>query len=54
MQLYSLAQLLKIVPVSRMTIYRLIKKKEFPKPVKVGNRNLWKSTTIDTWLKNKK
>lgn len=54
MQLYNLQQVLNIVPVSRMTIFRLVKKKKFPKPIKVGSRIFWKSSTIEQWLRNKK
>jgi prophage regulatory protein len=44
---------LKRVPVSRPTIYRLIEKDEFPKPVKLGCVSMWPEKEIDDWMKSK-
>ncbi|RTL61646.1 MAG: AlpA family phage regulatory protein [Hyphomicrobiales bacterium] len=34
---------------SRGHIYELMKKGQFPKPVKVGHASLWPSSEIDEW-----
>lgn len=34
-------------PMCRTTIYRLIQRGEFPKPVKFGQRSYWKSDEIE-------
>lgn len=42
---------LKIVGISRATIYRWIEAGNFPAPIRLGpNSVAWKSTTIDEWL----
>jgi prophage regulatory protein len=39
------------LPLSTSTIWRLVKKGTFPKPVKLGNSILaWKFIEIDAWL----
>lgn len=39
-----------IVPVSDMTMWRWIRAKKFPEPVKMAGRNYWRSDEIDAWL----
>jgi prophage regulatory protein len=41
------------VPVSRPTIYRLIKKQEFPKPLSVGSSSFWVEAEIEQWMDEK-
>lgn len=36
--------------LSRPTIYRLIKKGQFPSPRKVGTKSMWEEDAIDRWL----
>ena len=36
--------------LSRPTIYRLIKKGQFPSPRKVGTKSVWEEEAIDRWL----
>ena len=39
------------LPISSTTIWRLVKKGAFPKPVKLGNSILaWKCVEVDKWL----
>jgi prophage regulatory protein len=39
------------VPYSRSTIYDLIKKGEFPKPISLGERAVaWVESDIDAWI----
>lgn len=53
MQLLTMRQLLARVPVSRGTIYNLIKDEGFPKPVKIGSRSLWRADAVDAWAKGR-
>ncbi|AEG53102.1 helix-turn-helix transcriptional regulator [Sinorhizobium meliloti] len=41
------------VPVSRPTIYRLMKKNEFPKCVTIGSSSLWIESEVDAWMQEK-
>lgn len=41
------------VPVSRPTIYRLIKKREFPEPLSIGSSSLWVEAEIEQWMNDK-
>lgn len=39
------------VGLSRSTIYRLVEKGLFPKPVRIGPKSVrWQETSIDTWM----
>mgnify|MGYP001485623515 CR=1 FL=1 len=41
-----------LVHTSRATIYRLIGKGQFPKPVSIGNRSKgWIKSDVDLWLR---
>jgi predicted DNA-binding transcriptional regulator AlpA len=45
---------LAVVPVSsRMTIWRWVKEKKFPPPIKLHNgRNYWRARRVRRWLKD--
>ena len=50
----SLLQVLKEFPVSRSTLYAMIKRKEFPSPIKFSQRrSLWSRKVITDWIDNK-
>lgn len=49
---YSNADLDKLGIFSRRTRYRLRKKGEFPQPVQVGGRQIWRREDIDEWKKD--
>lgn len=40
--------------VSRSTLDRMIQRGQFPKPLKIGRLNVWKSTDIQAWLDSQK
>jgi prophage regulatory protein len=41
--------------LSRASIYRLIKKCEFPRPIKISSRRVgWLQADIDRWLEEQK
>ncbi len=39
------------VALSRPTIYRMMDRGEFPRPVKVGPNSLWVKQEVDDWMK---
>jgi len=54
-RVYRIKELAKSLGVSRETIYLWIRKNQFPKPVKLGERaSGWLKTDIENWLKNRK
>ncbi len=38
------------LPISRPTIYRLIKRGEMPKPIKLGSSSVWPQREIERWI----
>lgn len=40
------------VAFGRSKIYEMIKKGEFPKPIRIDNNVRWKESVIDEWIKN--
>jgi prophage regulatory protein len=49
-RLLRINEVLNIVQVSRPTIYRLVSKGEFPRPVCIGASRLWPETEINQWM----
>ena len=50
-ELLRLRDLLKVVPISRSVIYDMVKRGEFPKPVKVGPRAVaWRMSDVRDWI----
>ena len=49
-QLLSIKEVAEMVGFSPATIYRRLSEGEFPRPVKVGNKTLWKRQSILDWL----
>lgn len=47
--LIPLDDVLSLVPVPRSTLYLLMSRGDFPKPIKVGKRVLWDVREIETW-----
>lgn len=41
------------LPFSRMSAWRMVKEGVFPKPLKIGNRNYWRSDEIQEWIEEK-
>lgn len=48
--LLRLAEVLKIVPLSRPTIYRRIQEGKFPAPVKDGRCSLWEESKVRAYV----
>lgn len=49
-RLLSIEQVREFVPVARSTLYALIAKGEFPKPRKMGKRNFWLQSDIQSFI----
>lgn len=41
LRLLRISDVMEIFPVSRMTIYRMVKQNRFPKPVRFGGSSAW-------------
>lgn len=52
--LLDMDDLLLVVKVSKSTVYKLMALDEFPRPIKIGDRSLWKRSDIDHWIENQK
>ena len=51
LKLLRLADVRERVPYSRSTIYALIQKNEFPKPISIGERAVaWLEVDVDEWI----
>jgi len=54
-QVYRIKELTKLLGVSKETIYFWIRKNQFPKPIKLGERaSGWLKEDVEKWLENKK
>jgi len=42
-----------IIPVSHEKLRTMINDGEFPQPIKIGNRNFWRSSDVATWIEKK-
>ena len=49
-----LRQVLEQVSLSRATVYKMIRRSEFPKPVQIGQRSVgWLTEEVNTWLESR-
>lgn len=49
--LIGLADLYQFVPFHRAHVHKLVRRGEFPKPIKLGRRTVWRRRDIRDWLK---
>ena len=49
-KLLKIESVLKIVPVSKATWYRIVEKKEELKPLKIGRGSFWKESQIKKFV----
>lgn len=49
-RLVRLPEIIRIIGVSRPTVYRLIERGEFPKPIKQGRTSAWPSEEVDAYM----
>ena len=51
-RLLDLAQVLLLVPISRFTLWRLVRAQRFPAPKRISERRLaWLETDVRAWMK---
>ena len=50
----KIAEVLKIIPISRATLYRHAKKEKLLKPLKVGGSSFWSQNNINDYFENLK
>lgn len=52
LQLLTIRDVLEITKAGRATIYDWMRDRDFPRPLKIGGRNVrWIAREVDTWLK---
>ena len=50
-ELLKIAEVEKLVQLTESTVYRLVRAREFPAPLKIGRRNVrWRRSEIEAWL----
>lgn len=55
LRMLRLDKVLELFPISKVSLYRLIKDGKFPAPMKLGATNVWSSVELREWLdKNRK
>jgi predicted DNA-binding transcriptional regulator AlpA len=52
--LIPITDVLSLVPVSRATLYRVMERSDFPKPVRIGSRVFWDDKEINAWVEAQK
>lgn len=51
-RLIRINEMIMLLGIDRTTLYRRVRKKQFPQPIKNGNRTLgWSEETYINWLK---
>ena len=51
--LMRIPQILEIMPISRATFCSMVKKGEFPKPIKIGRSSLWTQEQVQAYMRKK-
>jgi excisionase family DNA binding protein len=51
--LLNTKQVCEILKISRSTVYKMTVNKEIPLPQKIGIKNIWRESDIQTFLANK-
>ena len=50
-QIYRFPEVMKLTGLSRSSIYLVVSKEEFPKPIKIGRRAVgWHQNVIEEWI----
>jgi predicted DNA-binding transcriptional regulator AlpA len=52
--LIPVSDVLSLVPVARSTLYLLMQRSDFPKPLRVGGRVFWEDKEINAWVQAQK
>ncbi|MCG5238672.1 helix-turn-helix transcriptional regulator [Azospirillum doebereinerae] len=49
MRFLLIDEVLAVVPVSKATLYRMINRKEFPPPCRIGASSMWPASDLREW-----
>ena len=52
-RLISLDELASRLSISKAMIYRLIQRKDFPRPVKIGKASRWDEGQVNQWVESR-
>jgi len=52
MKLLTLKEVMEKTSFKKSTIYKFIKTKDFPKPLKIGTSSRWLENEVDSWIKH--
>ena len=52
LRMLRIDRVLELIPVSRVTLYRMIKSGQFPPPAKLGGSSAWSNQEIRKWRNN--
>lgn len=50
LRMLRIDKVLELFPISKVSLYRLVKEGKFPSPMKLGATNVWSSTELRKWL----
>lgn len=54
MTFVRLTTILDLIPISRSHVWEMIKRKEFPSPVKLSRRiSAWRLDEVEAWIRNR-
>lgn len=51
--LIGVTDVLSLIPVARSTLYLRMQEPDFPKPVRIGGRVMWKSEEVHAYIDSK-
>ena len=51
LRLLRVPDVLAKIGLSKPTLYRMLKAKEFPQPITIRNSSLWPEDEVDAWIK---
>lgn len=54
LRMLRIEQVLELFPISRVSLYRLIREKKFPPPEKLGGVSLWSNEDLRAWRRDMK
>ncbi|MHB1531201.1 helix-turn-helix transcriptional regulator [Acidithiobacillus sp.] len=43
-----------LLPVAHSTLWRMVQKGQFPKPIKIGRASFWKRTDVLEWIERQR
>lgn len=53
LRMLRIEKVIDLFPISKVSLYRMIKKGEFPAPVKLGGCSVWSNVELKAWLRNR-